>query len=81
MRSIPFFAALIVATLIATPSEATLYNWTFTDTGGDSGAGTLTTDDTGPPLLMTAITGLFNGDPITGCGTDRYLRREQQQDL
>jgi hypothetical protein len=61
--------ALIVGTFVASPAEATLYN--FTIKGGFTGSGTFTTSNTLDPdaedpggFLVTAMTGTFNGSTI-----------------
>jgi hypothetical protein len=61
---------MIAAVLLASPFTANaslLWDWTFTDTGGNSGSGTLTTNDlSAGSYLITNVTGLWNGSPITG---------------
>jgi hypothetical protein len=64
MRTGLMGAALVGLLLAgAAPARADLYDWTFS--GTDNGSGTLTTTGGASPFTVTAITGLFDGNPIT----------------
>jgi hypothetical protein len=66
MKKLIAKTALLLATTLVSPMSAHAVEWTWTWTGGDTGSGTLTTDDLlAGSYLITAMTGTWNGENIT----------------
>ena len=66
MKKLIAKTALLLATTLVSPMSAHAVEWTWTWTGGDTGSGTLTTDDLlAGSYLITAMTGTWNGESIT----------------
>jgi hypothetical protein len=58
---------LLTALLLASASaQATTYNFSFADATDDSASGQITTTGAGPNYSVSSITGLFDGETITG---------------
>jgi hypothetical protein len=66
IKSITIAVAVLSAALAVSPASASIWNFSFSDASGDAGAGQITTTDTGPNFSITNITGIFNGQAITG---------------
>jgi len=71
MKKIPaFFVCILCGLLASVPARAsTLFDFSFYDTGTGgsiiSASGVLTTSPLGSNFLITDITGMFNGNPIS----------------
>jgi hypothetical protein len=67
MWSFAFATAIMTsAALTALPALANTFNFSITDASGDSANGTFITGATGAPYTITGISGVWDGQAITG---------------
>ncbi len=74
--SVKLLGAVLAMTVASAPAFAKVWDFSFTDSIGDSAVGQLITGYTGPVYTVTGISGTINGLAITGLSP--YAAADQQ---
>ena len=61
-----FIAAAFFLVLQAMPASASVWDFSFSDLGGDNSSGQIVTTGSGPNFAISNISGTFDGQTITG---------------